>query len=127
MAYDTQIAFGAITVNINRVEAEIENVKENADYINANKNYIDITIRKAYRVVKFNGNVTKCPNCAGRLDKGLGNCHIGCSYDNGPEKQKCWAMNSNGYCNICGCAWNNHINTHDYMEPYDETVRTTNV
>jgi hypothetical protein len=61
--------------------------------INANKNYIDITIRKVYKEVKYNGNVTKCPNCAGRIDKGLGNCHLGCELGNSEDKKRCVAMN----------------------------------
>jgi len=78
LAYETRIAFSNIIANINTVEKEIKNVKENAAIINANKNYIDKTIRKTYKEVKFDGNVTKCINCAGRLEKGLGNCHKGC-------------------------------------------------
>jgi len=82
LAYATKIAFHNVAANISRVEEEIKNVKENATIINANKNYIDTTIRKAYKEVLFDGNVTKCINCAGLPEKGLGNCHLGCSFAN---------------------------------------------
>ena len=126
LAYVTQIAFRNVNTNIDTVENEIKNVKENADVINANKNYIDRTIRKVYKDEKFEGNVTKCPNCAGRPDKALGNCHLGCRYGNDEDKKKCIAMNDTGYCNKCGCAWNDHVNSHNYRVPFDEEVVTTN-
>ena len=94
LAYITQIAFRNVNTNIDTVENEIKNVKENADIINKNKNYIDKTTRKVYKEVDFNGNVTKCRNCAGRPDKALGNCHLGCDFGNDEDKKKCSAMNN---------------------------------
>jgi len=126
LAYVTKIAFSNIIANISIVEREIKNVKENAAIINANKNYIDTTIRKAYKEVKFNGNVTKCLNCAGKMDRALGNCHLGCGYGNNSDKKYCCAMNSNGYCTVCNCAWNDHTNSLNHMVPFDEEVKTTN-
>lgn len=51
--------------------------------------------------ITFDGNVTRCmanPDCMTK------NCHKGCAYSNGPEKQNCCVM-KNGYCEVCGCYW----------------------
>lgn len=76
--------------------------------------------------VPFDGNVTKCTNCAGKTDKGFGICHKGCSYGNDEDKKKCLAFNDDGFCNVCGCAWTIHINSHDYYIQEDRIIEQTN-
>ena len=87
---------------------------ENAKQINESKNYNDISTRIEFVEVPYDGNVTKCLNCAGIEAKGLGNCHTGCSRGNDEDKRKCHKMNANGYCIICGCPWHNHVNSINY-------------
>ena len=54
-----------------------------------------------------------CPN-----KKGI--CHDGCEFGNGEYKIKCEAMNSNHYCNYCGCFWDKHCNS-DFI--YEESLK----
>ena len=83
-------------------------------------------MRKQVVDVEYNGNVTKCLNCAGIEAKGLGNCHIGCAYGDGEDKKSCSSMDSDGYCNKCNCSWNDQVNSHHYKETKDVEIRTTN-
>ena len=64
--------------------------------------------------------VTNCSHCNKT-------CHFPCFIQKDCEKNKCSAMNSNGYCNVCGCYWDIHYNMPFRWEVYEvEEERTLN-
>ncbi len=93
--------------------------------MDANKDYIDKMLRKVVYEILFDGNVTICTNCAGSPFKGFGNCHIGCSENNGTDIWDCSVMNKEGYCCKCGCAWSNHDSKSFYFEMREVICEST--
>ncbi len=81
-------------------------IKQRKTEIERNKNFkftIDVPTQKRYTLPKGVYNMT-CLQCHTV-------CHHNCTYRNDDEKVNCIVMNSDGYCDVCGCHWSKHSNT----------------
>jgi hypothetical protein len=55
--------------------------------------------------------VTSCMNCKFT-------CHSNCIYENNVDKDKCVAMDGDGFCQVCPmkCSWKSHHNDYQIVK-----------
>jgi len=108
-----------ITIGLNRLEtirSEIGVVKTHKAQIDANKNFTYTVSEVHLRQINLplGTNVTHCLPCNRT-------CHARCGIPDSDDKARCAAMDSNGFCNGCGCFWTKHKNVG--YELIQETVQ----
>ena len=95
-------------------------LKQRQAEIEANKNFTyKINVTKQRKIDLSRGEyVTNCLicNCT---------CHYPCFIPKDEYKNGCAAMNSNGYCNVCSCYWDQHVNNGYRFELYDDKETRT--
>lgn len=96
-------------------------IQQREKEIEQNKNFEYTVERESFRRVNAPNGIynTTCMQCR------RSPCHPDCAFIHDEDKDKCSAMNSEGYCNVCGCHWSKHTNSPFIYEQYKESVTET--
>lgn len=109
--------------------SKLSELREQVDIFTRYKNEIKDNENFTYQVDETKQNkidlpagqhVTNCLQCNVT-------CHENCKIADDDEKNRCWAMNQEGYCKICSgnCIWSEHKNTPYIFTFVTETVTKT--
>jgi len=109
---------------IDEIRQEEQILEQRKAEIEANKGFTyQVLVNKQRKISLRKGQyVTNCIRCTST-------CHFPCGIPSDGQKYNCSAMRNAGslsaVCNVCGCAWDDHVNNDYRLENYDATETRT--